>query len=91
MVSADGSASKITGKEQTEVETGFLSFIDNISTWSVCMAKPRVDIETRQTEYGPFSHILPMQKLNVFIMLEVVNDVNCCFFVFFFKAGFSYE
>lgn len=79
MVSADGSASEIKGKEQTEVETGFLSFVDSISTWRVCGAKPWVDIGTRQTEYEPFSHILLMQKLNVFITLEMVNDVKCFF------------
>jgi len=42
-------------------------------------SKPQVNIETRQIESGPFSHIWPKQKLNVFIfvMVKMVNDVNC--------------
>lgn len=80
MVSADGSRSKIIGRNKwRQAETGFLPFSDNISTCSIGRTKPRVNIATSQIGSGPFSHIWPKQKLNVFIfvMLKMLNDVHC--------------
>lgn len=77
--SADGSRSKIIVRNKwRQAETGFLTFSDNISICRIGRTKPQVNIETSQIDSGPFSHIWPNQKLNVFIfvMLKMVNDVH---------------